>query len=155
MTHQELVLRTLEAYANTAPGSEDDIVNRLCSSGVPRVVAERLIALVPLAFGRVLISHMAKVEFPTTVVLEARDGSQRSCDLSKDRLFASALEIAVVMYHDGPRHLFQAAAIASAELSAVNQALNAGSKLEGARFREPSFRRLLFEDWTSGEAFEP
>jgi len=154
VTHHELVTRTLEAYAGSAYESEEEIVGGLCSAGVARLVAERLVALVPLAFGRVLVSHMEKLEFSTSAILTARDGSPQSCDLRTDGLFLSALEIATAMYHEGPRHLFQAAASASAEVAAVNQLLNSGGTLAGVRFKEPRFLRLSFEDWTSADAVQ-
>ena len=154
VTHQELVRRTLEVYASSAYESEDEVVGGLCSAGVARLMAERLVALVPLAFGRVLVSHMEKVEFSTSAILTARDGSSRSCDLRTDRIFLSALEIATAMYHEGPRHLFQAAASASAEVAAVNQLLDSGGTLAGGRFTEPRFLRLSFEEWSSADAFQ-
>ena len=152
MTQKELVIRTLAAYASSAWESEDDIVRDLCSAGVARLLAERLVALVPLAFGRVLISHMEEVHFPTSAVLTTRDGSLKSCDLGTERIFVSALEIATAMFHEGPRHLFQGAASASAEVAVVNQLLNSGGTLAGVRFMEPRFLRLSFEEWTSPDA---
>lgn len=152
MTHKELVTRTLAAYANSAYESEDDIVSDLCSAGVARLLAERLVALVPLAFGRVLIAHIEEVHFAMSAVLTTRDGSLKSCDLGTDKIYQSALEIATVMFHEGPRHLFQAAATASAEVAVVNQLLNSGGTLVGLRFTEPMFLRLSFEEWTSPDA---
>ena len=153
MTHEELVTRTLVAYANPANESEDDVVNDLCSIGVARLLAERLIVLVPLAFGRVLIAHMEEVHFEMSAVLTALDGTSKSCDLRTDGLFVTALEIATAMFHEGPRHLFQAAATVSAEVAVVNKMLHAGAPLAGARFMEPRFLRLSFEEWTSPDAF--
>ena len=154
VTHQELISQTLEAYASSAYDSEDDIVGALCLSGVTRLVAERLVALVPLAFGRVLISHIEKLEFPTYAILTARDGSPQSCDLRSDEIFRAALEMATAMYHEGPRRLLQAAATASSEVAAVNQALNAGSRLAGGQFSAPRLLRLSFEEWTTVDASE-
>lgn len=152
MTQKDLVIQTLEAYASSEYDSEDDIVRGLCSAGVARLLAERMLVLVPLAFGRVLLSHLEEMEFSMSAILTANDGSLKSIDLRTDEIFRSALEMATLMFHEGPRHLFQAAANASAEVAVVNKMLYAGVKLAGLRFTEPRFLRLSFEEWTSPNA---
>src|SRR4051812_22490414 len=147
MTHDEDVLRTLRAYADDKL-TEDGIVEALVAGGASRVLAEKLNVLVPLAFGRVLISHVEKVEFRTTAFLFCRDGSTRAYDLSSDEVFQCALQTATTMYHEGPRELFQPAAARSHEVNAVNNALKAGAELSGARFSEPHFFRISYEEWT-------
>ena len=74
-------------------------------------------------------------------------------DLRREAIFVRALEMATTMVHDGPRHLFAPAATLSAELQAVNNALNAGVKdLAGATFSEPIFLRLTAADWRDDES---
>lgn len=150
MTNKERVTLTLEAYANVAFESEDAIVDALCSSGVERLESERLVALVPLAFGRDLISHMGEFDFPKSAILTARDGSLKLCDLAADALYRCAVEEAASMFHQGPRHLFQPAASASAEVQVLNQFLDskADADLAGIRFIEPQFLRVTYEEWT-------
>lgn len=152
MTDKELVTRTLAAFASSVHESDEDIVSELCATGVSRLLAERLVALVPLAFGRVLLAHLEPMEFPMSAVLMTQDGSPKSCDLTTDQTFISALELATTMFHEGPRDLFQAAATVSAEVAAASELLHSGATLAGVRFTEPMFLRLSYEEWTSPEA---
>lgn len=150
MTNKQRVTLTLEAYANAAFESEDAIVDGLCSAGVERLESERLVALVPLAFGRALISHMGEFDFPKSAILTAQDGSLKLCDLAADALYRCAVEEAASMFHQGPRHLFQPAASASAEVQVLSQFLDskADADLAGIRFIEPQFLRVTYEEWT-------
>jgi hypothetical protein len=149
-SYDESIHRTLEAYRKVTVTSEDDVVASLVAVGMSRLQAEKLVALVPLAFGRVLISHMEELEFATDAVLQAADGSSRSVDLRNEPIFARALEMAAEMYHRGANELFGPAAISSGELLAVNKALNSGATLAGAKFSEPRFLRVTFEEWRQG-----
>jgi len=51
------------APAVAASAAVEQCTQRLVAEGISFVDAEKLIALVPLAFGRVLISHMGQARF--------------------------------------------------------------------------------------------
>ena len=144
--HDDLILRVLQVLASSPDSAEDEVVAALVADGVGRVRAEKLAALVPLAFGRVLIAHMASVSFSTHALVGHPSGER--VDLRSEPLFLRALEIATRLFHEGPRHLFQPAATMSAELQAVNNALNSGVKdLSGSTFADPILMRLTAKEW--------
>lgn len=143
----DAVYRTLEACASLKEPTEDGVVASLVSQGMSPVTAEKLAVLVPLAFGRALISHIATIAFPVRAILMSKDGAEKVCDLRSEPIFLAALDIATEMCHKGRRDLFEPAALFSAEFSCANQALRAGSSLEGGVFAEPRFLRLTYEDW--------
>ncbi|MBI4914587.1 MAG: hypothetical protein HY825_01955 [Acidobacteria bacterium] len=151
-TYDREICSTLEAYRARLE-SEADIVEMLQTQGITYLLAEKLVALVPLAFGRVLLSHMPEhPTFSKTAVLEAEDGTLVPVDLQTEPIFRRAVELATEMYHRGPRELFGPAATASAELSAANHLLHSGATLRGVAFTEPRFLRVSFEDWLREES---
>lgn len=155
-TPEESVLRLeiercLEVFSRGAGLSEEQLVETLVARGTSSQTAEKLVALVPLAFGRILISHMGKATFPNEAVLETKRGMAKSIDLRREPIFTHALELGTTMYHQGPRHLFAPAASASAEVGCINQLLNDGGTIDGVGFSAPRFLRLTYEEWVRGD----
>jgi hypothetical protein len=107
----------------------DDLVKR----GFAPADADRLVAFVPLAFGRVLVATLP-VTFPETAIL-VEGGSRREVRLADEPIFAEAAAHA----RKGAltRDQFGALALRSAEINALNKALNAGSKPEDLAFSPP------------------
>lgn len=144
--YDHLILRVLQILAASPDAAEDGVVASLVAEGVGRVRAEKLAALVPLAFGRALIAHMADVKFSMFAVVGHPNGERISLGL--ESMFTRAVEIATIMVHDGPRHLFEPAAVMSAEVQAINLALRSGVKeFKGAHLSDPVFMRLSARDW--------
>jgi hypothetical protein len=143
------VNQCLEAFSRGSR-SEDNIVQDLISSGIPFVEAEKLVALVPLAFGRILIFHMGRVTFSQNAILETTRGMARPIDLRLEPIFTHALKLAGAIYHQGPRELFASTASSSAEVGCVNELLHSGGGVEDLVFTEPRFLRLTYEQWTEG-----
>jgi hypothetical protein len=140
------IKRCLEVFSRDKR-SEDDIVQDLIVSGVSAVEAEKLVALVPLAFGRILIAHMGSANFSQSAILETARGLPRPVDLRREPIFMRALKLAGTMFHEGPRELFAPTATSSAEVDCVNKLLHGGSRIEDLVFTEPRFLRLTYEQW--------
>ena len=148
--HARLVYFALEVIADSADASEEEIVAALIRRGADTRSANRVVAMVPLAFGRVLISHIAPIAMSTEFIVKSGD-TETILSLKREPLFVEALTIAARMMHEGPRRLFEPASRMSAELDAVNQALEAGASLEGASLRRPVITGFTGAEW-SGEA---
>lgn len=146
--------KTLVAIADPDIHTEAAVVAKLVASGVPRIFALKLHALVPLAYGRLLVSHMGATQFPDTVLLlsSAKIATRRS--LTTDGVFLCAMELAIHMHHNGPRDLFRSAAVASSTVGVVNEFLNAGHELQelpGCTFNEPTLFSMSAEEWDACE----
>jgi hypothetical protein len=143
----KLVRAALEVIADPMNRDEEDMIEELVSRGIDHRTANRLIALVPLAFGRVLITHIARVGFSADFV--AKTGERESVrPLKEEPIYVEARLVATAMFHEGPRKLFEPAATFSAELNAVNQALAHGDTLEGATLRPPVLTGFSEAGWT-------
>lgn len=88
--------------------------------------ASRAVAFVPLAFGRVLLRSLG-VTFDDAALIET-NGQRREVQLSSEPVFAEATRLAEDAFTQGTlsKELFTAVAMRSAEVAAVNAALNAG-----------------------------
>ena len=137
-TDEQLVLAALEVIADPRNLREDDFVTALTERGIDLQPATRLAFLVPLAFGRVLISHLAQLELSTEFLIK-ESTTETVRPLQGEPLFIEALRIATRMYHSGPRDLFEPAALMSAEVGAVNKVLNSGATLDGGSLARPIF----------------
>ena len=144
--HDQHILHAAKVIANSNHVHEADMAAALVTDGFTPTTAEKLVALVPLAFGRIAIGHMFRVEFPTHVVVGHPDGVR--VDLCDEPIFRRALAIAATMIHNGPRELFEPARDMSAEMVLINRALAAGQKdLNGSVFAEPIIMNLTVEEW--------
>jgi hypothetical protein len=94
-TVSDAVHRALETIARPELTFDDDVVQDLIRAGLHRVTAEKLVALVPLAFGRILLAKMGTCHFPDTFVLYTEDNSTVAMPLHDERIFECATEIAI------------------------------------------------------------
>lgn len=110
--------------AGAEPPSDDEVWARLTGSGVEPWLAERLLAFLPMAYARRMLSD---VSFPDALVMPSGRLS-----LSAEPVFAAALSRA----ERADRGEFERIALRSSEVNAVNNALNAGSKLSDLMLAE-------------------
>jgi hypothetical protein len=115
-------LRAFRARPDAAPA---DLVADLQRAGVPH--ADRAVALLPIAFGRLVLDGL--VALPATF----HDG-QREIPFAEDPLYRAAEELARTQVRHGD---IDDIAFRSAEVAAVNQALNAGSRPEDLLLTPP------------------
>ncbi len=117
---------------------DDAVEHRVAALVLDQMLARRLIDWLPEAFGMVLVSHMAKVILPETFSAKDKYGNWVQFDLKVEPLFQSATQLAVRIFHDGPRSTFSNIVRRSALLGAANSALNNGQSLDGARLAGPA-----------------
>jgi hypothetical protein len=106
----------LAGYMSNPEASDQDIAQRL-EGGFPRGVATRVVAFLPLAYGRRILRDL--VTLPDSFI-----GEQGEAPLASEPLFAGAAALAA----EAGRDEVQRVGGRSAEVHAVNKALNAGSK---------------------------
>jgi hypothetical protein len=127
------LIKFTDYFANALGKDDEVIVQEMVRRGEPLEVAERVVVFLPIAFGRVVISHMANVTFSEE--FKVRETNQFG-SLLNEPIYVEALKLACESYHSGtiPREVFTAIATRSHEIDAVNKALNESVDINGAKF---------------------
>ena len=112
-------------------------------------LARRAIDWLPEAFGLVLVNHIEQLILPTTFKARDQEGCWVEIPFAAEPIFALALELGTFVYHNGPRDLFRSIAEGSSVVAAVNNALNAGAELKGAKLSSLEMFGLRAEAYAS------
>jgi hypothetical protein len=111
-------------------------------------LARRVLDGLPEAFGIVLAAHLEPtLEPPTTFFARDRAGAWVEFPLSADPVFAQAIRLASVVFHHGPRDVFERLASASAVQAAISAALDAGASLVGGTLQPLRMHGLAAETY--------
>lgn len=106
----------ITAYMSNPEANDADVADLLERNGVPRGLATRAVAFLPLAFGRRLLRGL--VALPDSFIVDGRE-----LPLASEPVYALAEALA----ERAGRESIERIGLRSAEFNAVNQALNAGS----------------------------
>ena len=98
-----------------------------------RELAQRALDWLPEAFGLVALSRIEGLDLPTTFSAMSKSGTWHEFPLSAEPLYAQAIDLT----HD-PKVPFRAIAEQSSCVNAVDNALNSGSSVQGARVSGPA-----------------
>lgn len=134
MDHTEAerqVYMTIRAYL-LANGDRDNAVDRLTEEGLSRVAAGLRADLVPMAFGWGLLKKMGVKRFPSE--FDLLDTGEK-VKVSDSHVFTTALGFALGVFENGYTEIFSKRVVEmlvsnSAEIDALNKALNAEPELE-------------------------
>ena len=96
-------------------------------------LAHRALDWLPEAFGLVALSRIEGLDLPTTFSAKSRSGTWHEFPLSAEPLYAQALALT----HD-PEVPFKAVAEQSSCVNAVDNALNSGASVQGAKISGPA-----------------
>jgi hypothetical protein len=130
---QSMLEKALDILAQNS--SLDEVTTQMTVVAPMQITANRLIIIIPEAFGMTLIDHMAKVRFQTSFL--AMDRQDKKCQIPNDKepLFFMASQAAAIMYHSEDRERFMRIALRSAYANAAQ----AMGTLDGIIFTEPVF----------------
>jgi hypothetical protein len=113
--------------------SQEQAGDDLVTLGVDDMIASRLSAFIPEAFGAVLVSHMeGNLKFPSTFLARDRKGTSEAVLFASEPIFMLALNRAQTMYHEGPPNVFKAIALRSSAVKLINEALSKGMKFDSS-----------------------
>lgn len=129
--------------------SEAEIESGVLALVQDPLLARRLIDWMPEAFGMVLVSHMDAVALPTGFFAKNDRGDWVEFDLRAEPIVASAIRLALHLYHNGPRNTFSNIAVRSSVICSVNRALNDGASLKDATLSGPSMMGIPAETYLS------
>ncbi len=125
------VRRAASVMARSGPTDHIILIALLIRAGLSKSEAESTTRFVPLAFGREVLKG-AGVHFSDTYIL---DGSELR--LQDDPYFADAAFLAPVIAKETGPEVITRVALLSSEFQAINNALNAGSSIEGLVLSPP------------------
>jgi len=80
---------------------DDELIDTFCQSGFLSDDAHRLVALLPLAFGRATLQQMGFAHFRDDASVHHPDGTTSYIRLSDQPIFQAALQIAAASAHHG------------------------------------------------------
>ena len=107
-------------------------------------LAQRALDWLPEAFGLVALGRIEGLDLPTTFSAKSRDGTWHEFPLSAEPLFAQATDLA-----RDPEVLFKAVAEKSSCVNAVDNALNSGVSVQGAKVSGPALVGIPAEAYLS------
>jgi hypothetical protein len=128
------IVRAAEVIAATWDSGEDGQLAALRRSGFDEGQARRLLALLPIAFSRPILEELGVVHFDPNVTVSGPDGTFLNVKLMRQPEYVQGLKVARdhrskgVMDHD----VYKLIASSSADLNAVDNALNEGADVTGA-----------------------
>lgn len=130
---KEELIRCTEVFVALREHEDSELVRMLVGRGFPLESAERLVAFLPIAFGRRVIRQLGTVKFSDSFSIRDKVGLFQ---LSEEPIYRVAVDVAESMtdYPGLSSEVFSAVALRSAELSAANKALNAEDSIDGAEF---------------------
>lgn len=125
----------LRALADNPHEDDGAIVNLLTSWGVPETQAQLLVGFLPIAFGRHIVSKLGRITLSEEFGVFDSDKRLHLAPLRAAPYFEQAR--AVAERGQLSRDEFCAIALRSSEMSAANQILGDGKKLDGCRMSPP------------------
>jgi hypothetical protein len=126
MTANELARRSIPVFANNANASFDELRSALSGAGMSNDEAGAVLEFVPLAFGRAFLDGMG-IEFADYYIrLDDKGKERQRKKLVSEALYFEAVMLAPQVMLTNGQEAFTAVAIRSAEVQAINNALNQG-----------------------------
>lgn len=133
MPEAQIVLAA-EVIAATWDAGEDGQVAALRWNGFDEGQARRLLAFLPIAFSRPILEELGVVDFDPNVTVSGPDGAFLNAKLMRQPEYVQGLKVARdhrsrgVMDHE----VYKLIAFSSADLNAVDNALNEKADVTGA-----------------------
>lgn len=133
MPEAQIVLAA-EVIAETWDAGEDAQIAALRRSGFDEGQARRLLAFLPIAFSRPILEELGVVDFDPDVTASGPDGALLRVKLMRQPEYVQGLKVARDHRHKGvmDHEVYKLIASGSADLDAVDNALNEGADVAGA-----------------------
>jgi hypothetical protein len=139
------VLAAVDLMATQPAPATSEVVASLVQSGAPKIDAELLVFLVPIAFSWAFFRKLGASSFPGTFFVFDKISRPVELPLAREHYFTTALQMACDLLNEGlstriSKEGSQSVLMRSAEMEAFNKALASGkdmSNLARAEFRPP------------------
>ena len=131
--------RAVERLIEYEGAGEAEVAAALFADGMTLLEAYKVVALVPLAFGRVMLRKFPIQFSPLAMMQDSPSSAPRKVILADDPIFAEATRFAEQAYkqgtHGGAR--FGAVVSRSAEVGALGEAFGDGASPDEIEFSPP------------------
>ena len=96
-----------------------------------RITTRGLIDFIPEAFGYVLLAHMDRFQMESNFQAMDLSGNWIEFPMKAEPIVPAAAQVALAMYHDGPRDRFKSIAERSAVVDSASKMLNDNPDAKG------------------------
>lgn len=147
----ERVHRFIQFIAESPSETDEKLIAKLVATGIPEIDAELVLYLVPSAFSRAFLPRLGVDTTPSVLIVTDESGNDVEFDIWEQHYFVYAFALAEEIMERGyteevSKAVFQAITNRSAELDAVNSALNAGVDLKGCKLAPIRILHLKSDD---------
>lgn len=135
MLDRRRLLQAINIMGVAQAGTQDrDVVLALTRAGFTPLEADKLMALVPLAFSRPILEELGVCHLSDTVSAKNRSGDWVQVSLSSQKVYQLALTLAREHRRVGSmdHEVYKALACRCSQIDAASKALNAGADIKGA-----------------------
>lgn len=138
MIDREKIKGVLAVFLELIESDDSTISHKLVSQGLSLEDAERVSAFFPSAFCRIALSHKFDLGFPNSYKVEGHKGE---FPYKNEPIYKLGIEIASDIYHNEPElgEIFNSIVTRSAEFNTVNNALNDGADITGAKLSATNY----------------
>ena len=142
MEHQHAlqnVLYAVNIFSKNTKAKTEEIISTFSHDVGNDVHANKLYCFIPMAFGFVLAKRMGIEKFPSEYYLLNKKGEKVLFPLANEHYFTAALTLAYETLENGwnerlSKESYEAVIAHSAEMDALNKALNNGEDITGSEF---------------------
>ncbi|MEG0132170.1 MAG: hypothetical protein RSA22_08480 [Acinetobacter sp.] len=153
MEHQQAlqnVLYAVDVFSKNASSEPEKIISIFTRDIENEIHANKLYCFVPMAFGFVLAKRMGIEKFPSEYYLLNQNNEKMLFPLSNEHYFTAALTLAYETFEHGwseqlSKESYEAVIAHSAEINALNRALNSGVNVSGSEFKPSTVYGVLAE----------
>jgi hypothetical protein len=128
------LLQAVELLSKGADLDDKSMAAELSKAGFSTLEAQLLVVLLPIAFSRPLLEKAGITDFAPTISAPTRSGGRVNIPLKTWPLYGEALALAREHHQSGilNQDAYQRVTFRSAEVNALNKALNEGEDVKGA-----------------------
>ena len=153
MEHQQAlqnVLYAVDVFSKNVSAESEEIISIFTRDIGSEIHANKLYCFVPMAFGFVLAKRMGIEKFPSEYYLLNQNNEKVLFPLSNEHYFTAALTLAYETLENGwseqlSKVSYEAVIAHSAEINALNRALNSGVNVSGSEFNPSTVYGVLAE----------
>ena len=147
----EDILFTINIFKLNKNAEPERIVKILTTKFDNKIKANKLYAFIPMAFGFVTAKKIGIDKFPSEFYLLNRNKKKILFPLAQEHYFTASLKLGYEHLENGwseqlSKEAFEAVLAHSAEVNALNKALNKGIDVKGSEFQPSLIHGILAED---------
>lgn len=148
---EELAVRAAVLFYENTGKDEESLITLMAVEFGDVLLAKKLYAFLPMAFGWALLKRMGVSSLPGTFILLDKNGNDVEFKVSDQSIFMGALSIAYKVFEYGYTAVLTKEVVTelinnSVEVIAANKALNAGEDIKGSDLHPSKILSIAAEE---------